>query len=401
MKTTMERAVRGETGAALVLTLILILVGGLIAGPLLGLMGTGLMAGEVYERRTVELYAADAGVEDAIWKIMNPESSGLPPIPCGDKPWDEPYEYQISVDGRTVSVSIEYLTEDRYGVTSQATDAEGSITNVESCIFFGSQWRSLLDYGIIALNGDIVITGTSTLDSYPEANNTHIYANGSIIVDGTSEVRGAATATGSITYKAGAISPGPVTEYLHPPIEFHLPDTSLYWEAANAGELIEGNLAITASRTLGPARITGDLSLTSSAILTLGGPVWVEGSIYTAGGSRILGHGPLVAEGSVEVQGSAEPTTQKMPVVISLVDNEAMELPFALAFAGNTDSYMVLYAPYGLVDISGSGAVNGAIIGKNVTIRISAKCTAVYDLEVVERVRVKEITVLSWVIDLE
>ena len=71
MKTIVNRLVRDEKGAALVLVLILLLISGLIIGPLLSYMGTGLITGKVYETRTDELYAADAGAEDAIWKIQH------------------------------------------------------------------------------------------------------------------------------------------------------------------------------------------------------------------------------------------------------------------------------------------------------------------------------------------
>jgi len=55
----------------LILVLILLVVGGLILTPLLGLMSTGLLAGRVYERKMEDYYAADAGVEDAIWRIQD------------------------------------------------------------------------------------------------------------------------------------------------------------------------------------------------------------------------------------------------------------------------------------------------------------------------------------------
>ena len=41
MKTIMKRLVRDEKGAALVMVLILLLISGLIIGPLLSYMGTG------------------------------------------------------------------------------------------------------------------------------------------------------------------------------------------------------------------------------------------------------------------------------------------------------------------------------------------------------------------------
>jgi len=60
-----------EKGYILILVLILLVVGGLVLTPLLGLMSTGLVSGTIYERKMDEYYAADAGVEDAVWKIQN------------------------------------------------------------------------------------------------------------------------------------------------------------------------------------------------------------------------------------------------------------------------------------------------------------------------------------------
>jgi hypothetical protein len=60
-----------EGGQALIiLVLILLLIGSLILPPILGFVSTGLRAGQLIEQNTDELYAADAGVEDAIWKIV-------------------------------------------------------------------------------------------------------------------------------------------------------------------------------------------------------------------------------------------------------------------------------------------------------------------------------------------
>jgi len=60
-----------ESGQAFVLVLILLLIGGLMLTPLLGFVSTGLKASQLYEQKTDELYAADAGVEDALWRINN------------------------------------------------------------------------------------------------------------------------------------------------------------------------------------------------------------------------------------------------------------------------------------------------------------------------------------------
>ena len=98
----MKNLVRDEKGAALILALILLLIGGLISAALLNHMGSGILAGEVHERRTAELYTADAGVEDAIWKLKHGET----PVCLGSP---EEWSYPISdINGRNVTVYIEY-----------------------------------------------------------------------------------------------------------------------------------------------------------------------------------------------------------------------------------------------------------------------------------------------------
>jgi len=122
MKTIVKRLARDEKGASLVMVLILLLISGLIIGPLLSYMGTGLITGEVYETRTNELYAADAGVEDAIWKIQNNEGN----LPCSP---GHSWSYNIAdVNGKSLQISIEYLDGGTYRITSTAVTDDGSGT---------------------------------------------------------------------------------------------------------------------------------------------------------------------------------------------------------------------------------------------------------------------------------
>jgi hypothetical protein len=73
MKTVLKRAIRDQKGAALTLVLVLLVLGGLILAPLLGLMSAGLVSGRVYENSMYVLYAADAGIDDGLWQIRNAE----------------------------------------------------------------------------------------------------------------------------------------------------------------------------------------------------------------------------------------------------------------------------------------------------------------------------------------
>jgi hypothetical protein len=97
MKTVVKGLIRNEKGYLLITVLILLVVGGLILTPLLGLMSTGLLAGKVYEKKMDELYAADAGVEDAIWRI---QTNNLTFENNCSGPW------RLTVNGKNVTVEV-------------------------------------------------------------------------------------------------------------------------------------------------------------------------------------------------------------------------------------------------------------------------------------------------------
>ena len=151
MKAILKRIYRDERGVALILALVVLLVGGLITAGLLSHMGAGLLAQDTYNRRTAELYAADAGVEAALWKIQNGDVTLCPAQPI------EP-PFSINVNGRSVTVYIELLDAGVYKVTSVAaadggggTAAIGSSTTVESYLSASyMDFSSLLDNAIVS-----------------------------------------------------------------------------------------------------------------------------------------------------------------------------------------------------------------------------------------------------------
>jgi len=95
MKKLLRSLARNESGQGVLLTvLILLILGALIIVPLINLMGTGLETGRIHEERTEEFYAADAGVEDAIYKLVK-----------GIEPPDNPYTLP-DINGKEVQVSL-------------------------------------------------------------------------------------------------------------------------------------------------------------------------------------------------------------------------------------------------------------------------------------------------------
>ena len=100
IKRLANRAIKDEQGQAFILVLILLFVGGLIISPLLSYMSTGLKVGQMHEEKMERFYAADAGVEDALYKIIKDD----PVLPQN---LGESYPYDIAdVNGKSVHVEI-------------------------------------------------------------------------------------------------------------------------------------------------------------------------------------------------------------------------------------------------------------------------------------------------------
>jgi len=97
---------RTESGQAFVLVLILLLVGMLIIAPLLAFMNTGLISARSIDDKTDEVYAADAGIEDAINKIINNDAF----IAGQDEGWSGSYTLTDPVNGETITVTVYKLS---------------------------------------------------------------------------------------------------------------------------------------------------------------------------------------------------------------------------------------------------------------------------------------------------
>jgi len=95
---------KNESGqGALAMVLILLMLGAVILTPLLVFMSTGLKAGQVYESKMQEFYAADAGIEDGLWQIKNDKLSTL----FASYPYD-PYDYNTSYSYSLAPSTLDY-----------------------------------------------------------------------------------------------------------------------------------------------------------------------------------------------------------------------------------------------------------------------------------------------------
>lgn len=106
-----------QSGQALPMAMVLLIIGGLVIAPLLNFISGNMKAAQVIEDKVCDFYAADAGIEDGLWKVRY---DYLPDWLLGD--WTEatyshePYTYimhdnnnpsdVVTVNGRQVEVKI-------------------------------------------------------------------------------------------------------------------------------------------------------------------------------------------------------------------------------------------------------------------------------------------------------
>jgi len=159
---------KDEAGYALVWVLLVLIVAGLVLVPLLLLMGASLTSSHVHEESTQRFYAADAGIEDGTYKVLNEEDL-IPDWPAVGESY--PYLLAVEINGSSVAVEIYREEEATYKITSTATD-NGKNTSIESYVsrldltlFFDSAITSLnninLQPGTI-VDGDVTCGGILT-----------------------------------------------------------------------------------------------------------------------------------------------------------------------------------------------------------------------------------------------
>lgn len=206
--------IKNEGGQILIIVLILVAVGCLILAPLLSLMATGYTTTKnVYNQKNFELYAADAGVQSAIWKI-NYDPSSLPvtvgesiSLPSLDEN-GKPVTITItctSADNNTENPNSDNLT---YRIESVAesttTYAEVKYTTAADAYVPEEEEESgpLFNNALAALNGNVTVYAGNALvtgNVYIGDGQINFPSKGSNTINGDVYVSDGVTGKGSIT----------------------------------------------------------------------------------------------------------------------------------------------------------------------------------------------------------
>jgi len=338
MKTIVKKAIRDEKGAALALALVLLVVGGLILAPLLGLMSTGLVSGQIYERKTDELYAADAGVEDAISRIQRNDLT----FDASNYSYLEP----LSVNGKRVDVIVYRYDWDwtcgeniTYDILSTATSEDGSSTTIESHIEGEVAVRNLLDNAITSLEDVELGSGSS------------VYGNVQYGVDIKGDTEGI-NATKEVYGKwpsSGALS-------------------GLYLSQVDPSESGDNSINLAGKTiTIGPWYINGSLAVDNSAqaqgVLALSGTVYVDGNAEFAQSGDKKGYTIRLNGNTVFVLGDISFPTARVtiegPGCIIAVGNINFQPSISSA-----DDFVLLMSVDGRVDFKPSGTFYGSVAAR-------------------------------------
>ena len=157
IRVSLNKSIKGERGQALVLVLIMLLLGGLIIAPLLAYMGTGIKTGLVFEKKTDELYAADAGVEDAVWKIMSEVAS----LPSEENP--TPLTYTVAdMNSKDAGVTVTYEGKDSEGGDVYLITSTADETEIKSYVVLSGGFGMILD-SVITSQADYTLQGPTSV----------------------------------------------------------------------------------------------------------------------------------------------------------------------------------------------------------------------------------------------
>jgi hypothetical protein len=305
----LRKVISDESGRALALTLIILGIGVLLIPVFLSHASTNLLATQAIEKGLQEQYAADAGVEKALWHLQRGEGElGLP---------------QFAINNKTVVVTIDLEDEGEgiYKITSTATSYDGSSTTIVSYVGSASISRSMFGHAVAALGSDdkecdIDFGGNAEIASDVELGGD-VYANGNVCVSGNAEVDGDASATGNITTTGNAEILGEQLEGAPLLVAPEIDIDGYRAEAENVECAVCGDIAcddivcgdITRWGNWSPSsgsygareHVQGDLNISGIGTFTFGDTVCVDQNLNISSITTVVFEGPVKVVGNLNI----------------------------------------------------------------------------------------------------
>ncbi len=332
---TISKRLRSQQGQALVIALIFLAIGALTLPPLMMLMGSALVQGTTFENRTASLYAADAGVEQAIW-YLDPANS---PLISGGLPMHTGESRTLpgmSIDGRTVSVTLAYLAEDTYQImsTSVSSTETISITTVVGETF--NNYTDIMTH-VITSQGDYTIQGGQASVTPDTGDNAPI-ANYDGPWPGANELS-AFYYVNTTPYASATLN---LTNYPTGVPEILRLGTLDIVATANAVYTLEGDIYITGDTLIGMTGSNFTLDLNGHSIYVKSNTAGNQYALRIGGKCTLIGSGSIIAEGNIEFKPNLATNLSDYVFVLSVNGKTYMQPNgnFYGTLAGSTEVYL-------------------------------------------------------------
>src|SRR4030042_605162 len=307
----LKRILKKETGQALPMALIMLVLGGLLVVPTLHFMTTNLNANRMVDQSNLRLYAADAGTEKILWNIQyNPDGFTLPQD--DDPPTPLP---EFTLNDMTVAAQRSKQADQPYKMTSTATGTDGHSTTVECYIDTQADLSWFFDSAITSGDDVIIKPGTEVVGDivYVDTLDNKGTIDGDTIQDPSIADNWPTAASLSSYYLAQVTTAPDINAGTTISVDGY---TSIsprsIWNGGPAHAL--GNLTITGSgwaRLDGTLYVTGVLTVQPGCTIDLNGHTifvaYPYPNTYTTGtvaieikpGSSIVGSGCIIAIGDI------------------------------------------------------------------------------------------------------
>jgi hypothetical protein len=300
MMKLLKRILKEQAGQALPMALILLVLGGLIIVPMLSLMTTNLNANRVVETKTEGIYAADAGIQDALWKL----GDGVDPFTGGDSYELEEDGTPAIINGMTVTIEKVKLTEKLYTIKATSRlDGEVKAVIVAQAIA-GSKDYSWLFKQAITSTGSITTKKSDVIYG-------GVLCGGEF--DDNADIRsGTVTENADVTFPSAEdlmdfyfnevkdLTPYPSSVYNIPSGATEA-NPNMIPSIYRAGSLTVGGSGY--GKLSGTIYLTGDFNTSPGITIDLNSQtIFTEGSINFQPGCTIYGPGCLIAIQNVNYQ---------------------------------------------------------------------------------------------------
>ena len=427
--------IRNELGYALPAVLVMLVLGALIIVPSLSLLDTSLNANRVIDEEDISVYAADAGIQYAMWHVR-PDYDGDFESPSTGE--EVTLDFPETIRGYAVAISISNVTDGgntTYQIISTATK-DSRDTNIVSYVSItpSTDGISPFDYALCSLDGDIVLEGQSETDA-DEVQGGDIYAVGNIYLNGQSSVNGDAIATGTVNkdphaYIAGAeiegdtnppsISDIDTNSYKSETLAIDcesIPDAVSSWSNP-AGDYIDPvrvivdmnisgsgnwifydkvcvgrdlNISGFANVTfIGPVKVQGDINISTNGTVSFEDTVYVGddlvissittinlgNTVYVCDQIDVSGQADIIGAETIVAEGTVVLSGQSQLPTDSIPFIISLAVDTAITITGQSWTSAIMYAPNGNIELSGQSMLYGVAVGKGIT--GSGQSTIVY-----------------------